>query len=103
MAKKEVKVSLVLLKQLVASLESSLEAADAMVEAREPGKVNEYVIEMSKCMGVAAGIVQEATLVVGDIQAATRLNTMPGAAGKDEGLSSLLSILGGKGLPGSKN
>lgn len=103
MANKDVKVSLVLLKQLVESLETSLNATEAIAEERDPARINEYVIEMSKCMGIAAGLVQESTLIVGDIQAATRLNTVPSAK-KGDGLSDLLSILGGKsGVPGSKN
>lgn len=103
MVKKEVKVSLVLLKQLYESLESSINAADAVIEDKDPKKINEYIIEMSKCMGIAAGVVQEATLVIGDIRAAVRINTQPGAATKDDSLTSLLNILGGKDMPGSNN
>lgn len=99
-SKKEVKIDLTLLKKLVGELESNLATADGIREEKTDTNVYDYVVEMSKSMGIAAGIVQEATMLVGDIQFAVKHNTS--GAGKDESLSSLLSILkGGSEKPGS--
>lgn len=100
--KKGAKVDLTLLKKMVGELESSLATADGIVDNKTEENVYDYVIEMSKCTGLAAGIMQEATMLMGDIQSAIRLNTSP--AGKEEHpLASILGALkgGNGGLPGS--
>jgi len=98
----DVKVSLVLLKKLVDSLESTLDGANAIAETKTDDNVSDYVVEMSKGTGIAAGIVAEASLLVADIRQAIKLNTSPSGQ-KDDGLSSLLEALKGpgSGLPGA--
>lgn len=98
--KDDVKVSLVLLKKLVASLETTLETANTIAESKTDDNVNDYFVEMSKGTGIAAGIVAEASLLVADIRQAIRLNTSP-ASLKDDGLNSLLEALKGSGTPGA--
>jgi hypothetical protein len=60
------KVDLTLLKRLVAELEASLVAVDSVKNAVKADNVEVYV-EGSKAAGLAAGIMQEASLLVMDI------------------------------------
>jgi len=100
--KKDVKVDLTLLKKLIVELENSLATADGIRAEETDENIHNYIVEMSKASGVAAGIVEEATLLISDCRQAIRYNTS--AIGKDDPLSSLLGVLkgsGGSGLPGS--
>lgn len=102
MSKKEdVKVDLTLLKKLVSALESQLDAANAIAAAKNNENVADYVVEMSKATGISASIAKEASLLVGDIRQAIKLNTSPSAGADD--LEAILGPLlkGGSGLPGS--
>jgi len=99
--KKDVTVNLTLLKKLVGELETVLAGAEAIKANPTDDNIYEYVIEMSKCTGLAAGLIQEATLIIGDISYVTKANTS-GTLSKDESLASLLGTLkGGSGMPGS--
>lgn len=61
------KVDLTLLKKMIAELETSLNLAEK-IKADTTIDKNESVIEFSKAAGLAAGIMTEAGLLVGDIQ-----------------------------------
>jgi len=98
--KDDVKVSLVLLNKLVASLEETLERANVMARDKTDDNIYDYVVEMSKGTGIAAGIVSEASLLVADIRQAIKINTSPSDL-KDDGLTLLLDALKGPGLPGA--
>lgn len=60
------KVDLKLLRQLVDSLESSLKSSEALLQ--DKNAMNSFIVELSKAVGLAAGISQEANLLIGDIQ-----------------------------------
>lgn len=72
MDKKATKVNLDLLKKLVNELESALTLSNNIKDSKA-GDVSqymsEYVVEMSKASGLAAGVMTEASLIVTDIQA----------------------------------
>jgi hypothetical protein len=99
--KKTPKVDLTLLKRLVTELDSALENAEQIAANKNEENVQDYVVEMAKATGIAAGVLQEATMLIGDINQLVRINTM--SAGKEDPLGSLLSVLkGGPGnLPGA--
>lgn len=87
------KVNLDLLKKLVGELESSLQNSEAVKSDN-----NEYVVELSKAAGLAAGVMQEASLLVLDIHALTQLS--PGKS--KESVASIIDTL--KALkPGGSN
>jgi predicted ATP-dependent protease len=93
---KKSKVSLDLLKEMVAELEKSLAFAEASKgDAAEPRK---YIFEMLKAAGLATGISAEAGALVGDIHHAA---TSSAGVGKEDFLSSLLGAVKGGGLPGN--
>ncbi len=96
--REDVKVSLDLLKKLVNTLETTLAGADAIMEQKTADNVSDYVVEMAKCTGLAAGVAQEASLLVGDMRQAIKLNTSP-TSKDDDILASLLGGLKGPGLP----
>lgn len=79
------KVNLDLLKKLVGELESSLNTAEGVKSDH-----NEYVVELSKAAGLAAGVMQEASFLVLDIHSMTQ---------QAPAKSSLLDIL----KPGGSN
>lgn len=98
---KNAKVDLKLLKRLVGELEASLATADGIKEDTEAaeGDVQEYIVEMSKCIGLVTGVVAEATCLLGDIQVAIGYAQSPP---KSDPLSKLLAgIKGSGGLPGT--
>jgi len=63
MTKDKNKVDLTLLKKLVIELEASLTTAEGVVETDHNG----YFVEMSKGAGLAAGVMQEASMLIMDI------------------------------------
>ncbi len=65
--KKELRVNLSLLKELVRELENYLVAVENMKELKEFDK-NQFIIELSKATGICSGVMQEAGLLIGDIQ-----------------------------------
>lgn len=64
------KVNLALLKRLVSELEASVNTADAIKTAVDSGegKDHEYIVEMSKAAGLAAGVMSESSMLIMDIQ-----------------------------------
>lgn len=98
------RVDLTLLKRLVAELESALTASESLKDdssKENKEATNDYVVEMSKCAGLAAGVMAESTLLVGDIQTAIQLAQGPGSSKSDPLTKLLGSLKGGGGLTGS--
>jgi hypothetical protein len=98
---KVAKIDLDILKRLVAELESSLSTAEGIKTDSSSKEANvEYIVEMQKASGLAAGIMTEARFLVGDIVVAVRGGPAPS---EKEGLAKILGVLKGSGggLPGS--
>ena len=97
----EVKVNLTLLKHLVSELESSLLGAEELKKNKESKHL--YVTELSKASGLAAGILTEAGMLIGDIQyLSTGVSGLAPTKGTNAALSPLEKLLGGlKGSGGS--
>jgi hypothetical protein len=90
------KIDLELLKKLVGELEVSLQTADGIKSATEVNNTD-YVVEMSKAAGLAAGVMQEASLLILDIHGLVYSNQGTASKGSTDAL--LDKILGpfGKG------
>lgn len=65
------KVDLSMLIRLLETLQGQLEIGEKIIE-NDDFKHQQYVIEMSKAVGLASGLIQEATMVIGDIQTMVR-------------------------------
>lgn len=91
------KVDLTLLKKLIGELEMSLAAAEVLKSSSDKIDVNDYVVEMSKAIGLASGVSGEAALLVADIGAVARAGLSPKSPTKDSVFDTLDKILGGKG------
>jgi Na+/alanine symporter len=61
------KIDLTLLKKLVSEVEAALASAETIKDAE--GSIVEYIVEMAKLSGLTAGVMQEAGMLVADIQA----------------------------------
>lgn len=85
------KIKLDLLKRLVSELESSISKSDLLASSTE--KI-EYVVELSKAGGLAAAIMGESALLVGDIQYLTQGAPAPTAGSKAELLEKILGTKG---------
>lgn len=94
------KVELKLLKDLVKELEESLAAADRITDATEVDN-DKFVVEMSKASGLAAGIMQESSMLVMDCYGAIRLSQGP--VTKDDGLKDIMSLIKGATKPSGAN
>lgn len=69
-------VDLKILKTLSAALAEALETADLAKDDN-----TKYVVELSKAAGVALGIVNEATMLTGDIQMLAKKASVPPTIG----------------------
>lgn len=88
------KVDLDTIKRLMAELEATLATAENITTDVKADKV-EFIVEMNKATGLAAGVMMEAGLLMGDIQ---QLITGVGApATKSDFLEKLLGSLKGPG------
>lgn len=87
------KVDLTVVKRLLAELESTLATAEGINTDVNADKI-EYVVEMNKATGLAAGLMTEAGLLMADIQ---QLIQGAGAPSKADFLEKLLSGLKGPG------
>lgn len=92
MTKDKEKVNLTLLKKLVGELEASLTIADVCLDTDK----DTYFVEMSKSAGLAAGLMQEASLIIMDIYSVANAN-QPNSSQKNEFLSNnpLFGMKGG--------
>jgi predicted house-cleaning NTP pyrophosphatase (Maf/HAM1 superfamily) len=95
----KLKVDLTLLKQLVAELETTMATADLMPVDSTTSN-NDYVIEMSKAIGLASGAALEATMLVSDIQLIIKKAASPSPS-KEDGLKGLLDMLKGGKIDGT--
>lgn len=93
MTKDKDKVDLALMKKLVSELEASLTAADVILDTDK----DSYFVEMSKSAGLAAGLMQEASLLIMDIYAVANAN-QPNPSQKNEFLNNPLFGLKGGGF-----
>lgn len=88
--KKEMKVSLTLLKRYVAEAEKALD--DAYNQPEDTTEDNyKFIMNLSKVVGLIAGISQEAGLLVGDLQKVVQYNNP--LLKEEGGLESLKSAL----------
>jgi hypothetical protein len=91
------KVDLDTIKRLMAELESTLATAEGITTDVKADKI-EFMVEMNKATGLAAGIMMEAGLLMGDIQQLIQGAGAP--ASKSDFLEKLLGSLKG---PGTQN
>lgn len=91
------KIELDTIKRLMAELESTLSTAENISTDVKADRV-EYVVEMNKATGLAAGIMMEAGLLMGDIQ-----QLIQGAGAPASKADFLEKLLGGLKGPGSNN
>jgi hypothetical protein len=91
------KIDLTLLKRLVSELESTLNTAEGIKTDVQANKI-EWVVELDKATGLAAGIMTEAGMLAGDIQHLTQGNP---ATNKQQDL--LEKIFGGLKGTGNTN
>lgn len=91
------KVDLTLLKKLIGELENHLNTAGGIQDSE--GDIQEYIVEMSRAAGLAAGVMSEASLVIGDIHGAVRALSAPAPKNTDF-LEKILGGLTGGGLKG---
>jgi roadblock/LC7 domain-containing protein len=94
---KDNKIDLDILKRLVGELESTLATAEGIKS--DKGDLKDYIVEISKCAGLASFISAEANALVGDMQQAVWATQSPKS--KEDALSKLIAGLKGGGLPGT--
>lgn len=95
MPKQKAEVNLSLLKDLVSNLESTVEASKSIDQKAD---LNKYIVELAKAAGMAAGIMQEASALVGDFHALVKVSQ--GLGPKKAEMLSLDDLLGAfKGDP----
>jgi hypothetical protein len=85
------KVDLGLVKKLIGELEAALSLADGISETDR----NTYFVEMSKSVGLAAGLMQEASLLIIDIYAVANANQPDNAQKVDLLNNPLFGLKGG--------
>lgn len=88
------KVDLDTIKRLMAELEATLATAENITTDVKADKV-EFVVEMNKATGLAAGVMMEAGLLMGDIQQLITGVSTPST--KSDFLEKLLGSLKGPG------
>jgi len=92
------KIDLTVLKRLVSELESELTTAEGIKTDVNADQV-EWLITLNKATGLAAGVLTEAGLLMGDIQLLLSGPSAGGASDKDF----LNKLLGGFKGPGNAN
>lgn len=70
------KIDLTLLKKLVSELEGHLDKS-AVIKENPTNSNADYIVEMSRAIGMATAIMQESTALMGDIGGAVRDSQMP--------------------------
>lgn len=91
------RVDLTVLKRLVSELESELAVAEGIKTDVNADRV-EWIVSLNKATGLAAGILSESGLLMGDIQ-----QLMSGGPAASDKTDFLNKILGGLKGPGSAN
>lgn len=98
------KIDLSLLKEFVESMEASIAVAEDLQDSQTDQGKNVSIIELSKAAGLAAGIMQEASLLIMDMQAAVRSLQVPPPPHADKSLNQILSPSNkGNGSNGNMN
>jgi hypothetical protein len=90
-------IDLEIIKRLVVELEASVKRAEDIKAAA--GDKIEWIVELNKASGLAAGIMSEGALLAGDIQMTVQ-GGPPASSGKQDFME---KILGGLKGPGSAN
>jgi len=93
---KDRKIDISLLKKLVGELENHLNVAEGI--RKDEADIQEYIVEMSRAAGLAAGVMSEAALLIGDIHAGVK--SVQQVSAKNDFLDKLLGGLKG---PGTSN
>jgi len=88
-------IELTLLDKLVFELRAALAAAK-VVQDNPDGEMHNYLIELAKASGLAASVMQEAGMLVGDIQK-TMVKVQSGGYSSDENLIAKLFTPSGNG------
>jgi hypothetical protein len=87
-------IDLSLLKSLVAELEASMKTTE---ENKKTAEKHQYVLNMSKCMGLAVSIANESTALIADMKSVIAQSSIPG---KEDALAKIISVLANpNGLP----
>jgi hypothetical protein len=92
------KIDLAIIKRLLSELESTIATAEAINTDVNADKI-EYIVEMNKATGLAAGLMTEAGLLMGDLQHYIQGVSAPGTTKADF----LEKLLGGLKGPGNAN
>lgn len=71
------KLDLTVLKTFVAEVEKASEAAHGKFDEKSDAIQTEYLVELAKMAGLLVSVVQEANLLVGDIQRTIKTNSSP--------------------------
>jgi len=93
------RVSLDILKKLVGELDASLDNSEK-IRATADSEMSDYIVEMAKAAGLAAGIMQESGYLINDIQVLVKNIQQPTPKNADI-LDKLMA--GFKGTGGSTN
>ena len=96
------KINLTILKRMVSELESSILRVDAITGVTSADKV-ETIVELNKATGLAAGVLTEAGLLMGDIQYLISGGAGQNDASKNDFIKQLLGGLGGSKGSGNAN
>lgn len=94
------KIDLTLLKKLVIELERGLESCDK-IKFDENGDQSDFIIEMSKSTGLVTGIMQESSMLIGDIQSIVKASQQLSGTKNTDFFDKVLGGL--KGTGGSTN
>lgn len=92
------KIDLSIIKRLLAELEATVATAEGIDTDINADKI-EYIVEMSKASGLAASVMTESAMLMGELQSNIASVAAPGTPKSDF----LDKILGGLKGPGSQN
>jgi hypothetical protein len=100
-------INLSLMKKLIVELESTMTEADRLREQVETHKPSinedtkvECLIALNKALGLTAGILTEAGMLMGDLQ--HQMHGAAGASAKTDIMDQILGSLGGVGGPAGR-
>jgi len=103
---KEIKADLTLLKEMVTALETQLEEAYMIrtsLKTDKSGEVHrQFIIEVSKSVGILSGIAGEASLLIGDLQKIMQYSYQKDSDPADV-VSTILSSIKGSDPGGTRN
>jgi len=97
--KERATIDLSLLKKLVVELENTLATTEVSFNKND---LQQYVVEASKAVGLASGVMAEASALIGDIAVLVKQNTSVQSLASDP-LEALLNPIKGKVTPHGNN